>query len=316
MRIDTDGRLWAINPETGFFGVAPGTNSKTNPSMMKTIARNTIYTNVVLAKDDTVWWEGGDGEPPAEAVDWQGRPWTPGPKDDKGNPHSRRAPQQPLHGAAAPVPVAFVPHRAPPWRADLGDHLRRSPGPPGPAGVPSLRLGARGVRRGHDGLGADGRPVSASRARSGAIRWPCCRSAATTWADYFRALAGDGQADDATRPRSSMSTGSARTRKASFLWPGFGENLRVIEWILDRCRGEGDATKTPIGYVPTPDSLDLTGLEIPPEDLVKCWRSIATTGIARRNASPRSSSSSAIDCRRRCGINWRPCGCGCGLRFR
>ena len=86
MRIDTDGRLWAINPESGFFGVAPGTSKKTNPSMMKTIGRNTIYTNVVLGKDGTVWWEGHDDEPPAEATDWQGRPWKPGMKDEQGNP--------------------------------------------------------------------------------------------------------------------------------------------------------------------------------------------------------------------------------------
>ena len=86
MRIDTDGRLWAINPETGFFGVAPGTNSKTNPNMIKTIGRRTIFTNVVLGKDGTVWWEGGEGEPPAEAWDWQGRPWKPGTKDAQGLP--------------------------------------------------------------------------------------------------------------------------------------------------------------------------------------------------------------------------------------
>ena len=86
MRIDSDGRLWAINPETGFFGVAPGTNSRSNPNMMKTIDRNTIYTNVVLTKDGGVWWEGGEGEPPAEGWDWQGRPWKPGMKDEKGKP--------------------------------------------------------------------------------------------------------------------------------------------------------------------------------------------------------------------------------------
>ena len=182
MRIDTDGRLWAINPETGFFGVAPGTNMKTNPSMMKTISRNTIYTNVVLAKDGTVWWEGGEGEPPAEGWDWQGRPWKPGMKDDRRQAGPRRPSQQPLHRAADPVPVGLVPHRAPPRRADLGDHLRRPPGAARPAGLRGLRLGARRVRRGHDGLGADRRPVRQARRGPPRSRWPCSPSAATTWA--------------------------------------------------------------------------------------------------------------------------------------
>ena len=147
----------------GFFGVAPGTNSKTNPNMMKTINRKTIYTNVVLTKDGTVWWEGGEGEPPAEGWDWQGRPWKPGMKDEKGKPVVGRPSQQPLHRALDPVPVALVPHRASPRRADLGDHFRRPPGPPGAAGLRGVRLGARRVRRGHDGLGADGRPVRQAR---------------------------------------------------------------------------------------------------------------------------------------------------------
>ena len=163
MRIDTDGRLWAINPETGFFGVAPGTNSKTNPNMMKTISRKTIYTNVVLGKDGSVWWEGGEGEPPAEGWDWQGRPWKPGMKDDKGKSDRGGARQRPLHRALGAVPLALVPHRAPPRRAHFGDHFRRPAEPSGPAGLRGLRLGARRVRRGHDGLGTHRRPVRQAR---------------------------------------------------------------------------------------------------------------------------------------------------------
>ena len=169
-------------------------DSKTNPSMMKTISRNTIYTNVVLAKDGTVWWEGGDGEPPAEGWDWLGRPWTPGLRDAAGQADPGGPCQQPLHGPLEPVPVRLVPHRAPPRRADFGDRLRRPAGPARPAGLRGLRLGARRVRGGHDGLGADRRPVRQARrgpprphGHAPLLRLPHGR--------LLRALADHGQAD-------------------------------------------------------------------------------------------------------------------------
>ena len=181
MRIDTDGRLWAINPETGFFGVAPGTNTKTNPNMMKTINRKTIYTNVVLAKDGTVWWEGGDGDPPAEGWDWQGRPWKPGVKDEKGNPIPARIPTaaSPRRSGNAPRPRSarstitacrsrrsFSAAAGPIWRRWS---TRRSTGSTG------CSSGPRWPRSGPP-------PSSARSARSAATPWPCSPSAATTWA--------------------------------------------------------------------------------------------------------------------------------------
>ena len=200
MRIDTDGRLWAINPETGFFGVAPGTNQKSNPNMMKTISQNTIYTNVVLSADGTVWWEGHDAEPPTDAVDWQGRPWKAGTVDAAGNPvvgaHANSRFTTPLE----PVPQPFVPHRAPPRRSDLGDRVRRAAGPPDAAGLRSVRLGARGLHRGHDGLGTDRRAVRQARRdppRShgdvALLRLPHGR--------LLRALAQHGPADEQSAPR-------------------------------------------------------------------------------------------------------------------
>ena len=260
MRIDTDGRLWAINPETGFFGVAPGTNSKTNPNMMKTINRKTIYTNVVLTKDGGVWWEGGEGEPPAEGWDWQGRPWKPGMKDAKGNP---------VVGAHAnsrfTAPLTQCPSHS--FRTE---HHH---------GVPISAI-LFGGRRAHlaplvyeafdwehgvfVGATMASERTAAQFGKLGEIRrdpmamLPFC---GYHMGDYFEHWLNMGRR--MINPPRIFHVNWFRTdENGEFLWPGYGENLRVIEWILDRCRGEADAVKTSIGYVPTPDGLDLTGLKM------------------------------------------------------
>jgi phosphoenolpyruvate carboxykinase (GTP) len=284
MRIDTDGRLWAINPETGFFGVAPGTNSKSNPNMIKTINRKTIFTNVVLTKDGTVWWEGGDGEPPAEGWDWQGRPWKPGMKDEKGNP---------IVGAHAnsrfTVPLAQCPSSS--FRTE---HHH---------GVPISAI-IFGGRRAHlaplvyeafdwehgvfVGATMASERTAAQFGKQGEVRRdpmamiPFC---GYHMGDYFEHWLNMGRRM-ASPPKIFHVNWFRTDEHGKFLWPGYGENLRVIEWILDRCRGEADAVKTPIGYVPAAEGLDLTGLEIPRESLNKLlavnrddWY-IETEGIA------------------------------------
>ena len=269
MRIDTDGRLWAINPETGFFGVAPGTNMKTNPNMMRTITRNTIYTNVVLSKNGTVWWEGGEGDPPAEGWDWQGRPWKPGMKDANGDPilgahpNSRfTAPlvQCPSHSFRTEhhhgVPISAIvfggrrAHLAPlVYEAFDWDH-----GVFVGAIMASERTAAQ-----FGTLGEVRRDPMAML--------PFC---GYHMGDYFEHWLAMGKR--MTNPPKIFHVNWFRTdEEGRFLWPGFGENLRVIEWILDRCRGEADAVKTPIGYVPTPESLDLTGLDISRDTLNKLF---------------------------------------------
>jgi phosphoenolpyruvate carboxykinase (GTP) len=260
MRIGPDGRLWAINPETGFFGVAPGTNMKSNPNMMKTIERNTIYTNVLLGADGSVWWEGGEGAAPAEGIDWQGRPWRPGMKDPDGKPIVGANPN-----ARFTAPFLQCPIHA-------SDDAQRQ-------GVPisAILFGGRRARLAplvyeafdwqHGvfvGATMASERTAAQFGKLGEVRrdpmamLPFCGyhmgDYFAYWLDMGRRMA---------QPPKIFHVNWFRTdENGKFLWPGYGENLRAIEWILDRCRGEADAVETPIGYVPTPESLDLTGLDV------------------------------------------------------
>ncbi len=267
MRIDTDGRLWAINPETGFFGVAPGTSMKTNPNMMKTINRNTIYTNVALLPDKTIWWEGMDGETPAEALDWQGRPWRPGMLDEKGEPVL----------AAHPNSRFTTPLSQCPSHSFRTEHHHGVP-------ISAIVFGGRRasltplVYQSFDwehgvyvGATMASERTAAQFGKLGEVRrdpmamLPFC---GYHMGDYFAHWLEMGKR--MTQPPCIFHVNWFRQDEdGSFLWPGFGENLRVLEWILDRCRGEAKAQRTPIGHVPAPDSLDLSGLDISSETMEK-----------------------------------------------
>ena len=269
MRVDTDGRLWAINPETGFFGVAPGTGTKTNPNMMKTIGRNTIYTNVALLPDQTVWWEGMDGEPPAGALDWQGRPWQAGQLDADGNP----------------VPAAHPNSRFTTPLSQCPSHSYRTEHH---HGVPISAI-VFGGRRAHlaplvyeafdwehgvyVGASMASERTAAQFGQLGEVRrdpmamFPFCGYHV---GDYFEHWLSMGKRM-AEPPRVFHVNWFRADENGELLWPGYGENLRVIEWILDRCRDQADARRTPIGYVPTPDSLDLTGLDLPRDSMEKLF---------------------------------------------
>ncbi len=269
MRIDTDGRLWAINPETGFFGVAPGTNSKSNPNMMKTIAKNTIYTNVALKPDGTVWWEGHDDPPPAEALDWQGRKWTPDAKDENGKPIL----------AAHPNSRFTAPLTQCPSSSFRTEHHHGVP-------ISAIIFGARRthlaplVYEAFDwehgvfvGATMASERTAAQFGKLGEVRrdpmamLPFC---GYNMGDYFEHWLNMGKR--MTQPPKIFHVNWFRTdENGNYLWPGFGENLRVLEWILDRCRGDVDAVRTPIGFVPTTEGLDLTGLDISKETLEKLF---------------------------------------------
>lgn len=267
MRIKEDGRLWAINPESGFFGVAPGTNWKTNPNAMMTIQKNSIYTNVLLKPDKTVWWEDGDGPPPPEGRDWKGNYWRPGMTDDKGkiitgaNPNSRYT-----------TPASRCPCIAPNWED--------------PEGVP-ISAFIVGGRRAYlaplvyesfnwqhgvfVGATMASERTAAQYGKLGEVRrdpmamLPFC---GYNMGDYFGHWLEMGKR--LTNPPKLFHVNWFRTdEQGKFLWPGFSDNLRVLDWIIRRCRDETDARETPIGYVPTPGALDMDGLDLPSEVMDK-----------------------------------------------
>ncbi|MBI4370730.1 MAG: phosphoenolpyruvate carboxykinase (GTP) [Elusimicrobia bacterium] len=262
LRVGPDGRLWACNPEAGFFGVAPGTNSKTNPNAMLTMRRNTIFTNVLLGDDLGVWWEDGEGAPPASGVNWEGKPWRPGLKDVEGKPVLGAHPN-----SRFTAPAAQCPSISPKWED--------------PEGVPisAMIFGGRRQRLAplvfesldwshgvYVGASVASERTAAAVGKVGEVRRdpmamiPFC---GYNMGDYFGHWLEMGRRIPKP-PKIFHVNWFRKGADGKFLWPGYGENLRVVEWILSRARGEGKAKETPIGRVPTPDALDLTGLSLAP----------------------------------------------------
>ena len=254
MRIGPDGRLWAINPESGFFGVVPGTSYKSNPNAMKTIARDTIYTNVLLRPDGTVWWEGHDEDPPERGIDWQGQPWTPACGEKGAHPNSRFT-----------APASQCPSISPRWEE--------------PQGVPitAILFGARRARVAplvyqsfnwqhgtYVGATMASETTAAALGIQGVLRrdpmamLPFC---GYNMADYFRHWLEMGR-KLTDLPKIFRVNWFRQDENGKFIWPGFGDNLRVLKWIIERCTGTGSAIETPIGYVPSADGIDLKGLNI------------------------------------------------------
>jgi len=272
MRIDTDGGLWAINPESGFFGVIPGTNLKTNPNAMATIRRNTIFTNVVLGENGDVWWEGSDDEPPQLARDWMGRPWKPGLKDDKNSPVLGAHPNSRFTAPISQCPTSSFRrqhHHGVPVSAIIfgGRRARLAP----------LVYESFNWQHGvFMGAAMASERTAAQYGTIGEVRQdpmamlPFC---GYNMADYFEHWLRTGlRMKRKIQPRIFNVNWFRTDENGNFLWPGYGENLRVLEWILARCRGEVDAVQTAIGYIPRPEDLDLTGLDLPPDNLEKLLR--------------------------------------------
>ncbi len=260
MRVDSDGALWAINPETGFFGVAPGTNSKSNPNMVASIRKNTIYTNVLLKPDGTVWWEGADGEVPAEGIDWQGRPWKPGTKDGQGKPVLAAHPNSRFTAPIVNCPSASFrmdQHHGVPISAVIFGGRRQQLAP--------LVYEALNWQHGvFIGATMASERTAAQVGELGEVRrdpmamLPFC---GYNMADYFTHWLEMGKKMTKT-PRIFNVNWFRADEQGKFLWPGFGENLRVLEWILDRCNNKVAASEAPIGYIPRPADIDMTGLQL------------------------------------------------------
>ena len=248
MKPGPDGRLYAINPETGYFGVAPGTNCGTNPNAMATISHDTIYTNVALTPDLDVWWEGKTKEPPPQLTDWKGQPWTPESKTPAAHPNSRFA--APMTNNPAFAPEANDPNGVPISAIIFGGRRATT--------IPLVYQAFNWIhgvyRRRHHEFGNHRRRHRRSRPASAAIPWPCCPFAATTWA-IISATGCACAKSSPIPPRIFMSTGSGATKTGKFLWPGFGENMRVLKWIVDRCHGRADAREAAAGLGARPARL-------------------------------------------------------------
>ena len=261
IRVGKDGHLWAMNPETGFFGVAPGTSVKSNPNAIASIAKNTIFTNVALTPDGDVWWEDSGVPAPAKAIDWEGKDWTP----DCGRKAAHANSRFTVHASQCP---AIYPN----WQSPDGVPLSailfggRRPGT-----IPLVNEAFDWEHGVFMGSACGSETTAAALGAAGVLRrdpfamLPFC---GYNMGDYFAHWLSFAKKTDRSKlPKVFFVNWFRRSADGKFLWPGYGENSRVLKWICERVEGTAKAQTTPIGHIPTRDALDLCGLGMHDEDI-------------------------------------------------
>jgi phosphoenolpyruvate carboxykinase (GTP) len=259
IRLDKDGRLYAMNPEAGFFGVAPGTSIKSNPHAVETFSRNSIFTNVLLTPDNDVWWEDMGVPAPPNGIDWQGQPWTPDCGRRGAHPNSRFT-----------APASQCPVIDPDWQNPEGVPLSAILfGGRRPSTIPLVNEALDWEHGVFMGSSCGSETTAAATGQTGVLRrdpfsmLPFC---GYNMADYFAHWLSFGKRTS-NLPKVYFVNWFRRGADGKYLWPGYGENVRVLKWICERVEGTAKARQTAIGNLPAPDSLDLSGLNLPAENL-------------------------------------------------